>query len=53
MSEVRAHVERDLWPDVEDPAVKHPNSARMAHIRSTYDKMRAEGKTVPLIKAAS
>ncbi|ORX33818.1 putative transaldolase [Kockovaella imperatae] len=52
-NEVRAHVEQDLWPDVEDPATQHPFSARMIHIRDAYAKLRAEGKHVPLNKAAS
>ena len=52
-NEVRAHVEYGLWPDVEDPATQHPMAARMIYIRDTYAKMKAEGKTVPLNKAAS
>lgn len=52
-NEVRAHKEADLWPDVEDPATQHPMSARMIHIRDAYAKLKAEGKTVPLNKAAS
>ena len=51
--EVRAHVEQDLWPDVEDPATQHPFSYRMIHIRDAYAKLKAEGKHVPLNKAAS
>ncbi|KAK8869560.1 hypothetical protein IAR55_000127 [Kwoniella newhampshirensis] len=53
-NEVRAHVEVDLWPDVEDPATQHPFSFRMRHIRDTYDRLAKEtGKTQPLIKGAS
>ncbi|WWD16179.1 hypothetical protein CI109_100604 [Kwoniella shandongensis] len=53
-NEVRAHVENDLWPDVEDPATQHPLSFRMRHIRDTYDRLAKEtGKTQPLIKGAS
>ncbi|ORY28301.1 putative transaldolase [Naematelia encephala] len=52
-NETRAHVEPELWPDVEDPATQHPMSARMIHIRDTYAKFKAEGKHVPLNKAAS
>ncbi|OCF36384.1 transaldolase [Kwoniella heveanensis BCC8398] len=53
-NETRAHVEPELWPDVEDPATQHPMSARMRHIRDTYDRLAKEtGKTQPLIKAAS
>lgn len=52
-NETRAHAEYDLWPDVADPATQHPNSHRMTHIRQTYDQLKAQGKTVPLIKAAS
>jgi len=51
--EVRAHVEEDLWPDVEDPATQHPMANRMIHIRDTYRKLKKTGKTVPLNKAAS
>ncbi|GFZ45842.1 hypothetical protein JCM24511_03574 [Saitozyma sp. JCM 24511] len=53
-NEVRAHVEVDLWPDVEDPATQHPMSYRMIHIRDTYRKLAKEtGKTQPMIKSAS
>ena len=50
---MRAHVEQDLWPDVEDPATQHPMAYRMIHIRDAYAKLKAQGKHVPLNKAAS
>jgi transaldolase len=53
-NETRAHVQVELWPDVEDPATQHPMANRMIHIRDTYKKLAKEtGKTQPLIKAAS
>lgn len=52
--ETRAHVEMDLWPDVEDPATQHPMANRMIHIRQIYDKLAKDtGKPSPQIKAAS
>lgn len=52
--ECPAHVDPSIWPDVEDVATQHPMSARMRHIRDTYDRLAKEtGKTQPLIKAAS
>lgn len=53
-NETRAHVQVELWPDVEDPATQHPMANRMIHIRDTYKKLAKEtGKTQPLVKAAS
>ncbi|WRT67419.1 uncharacterized protein IL334_004390 [Kwoniella shivajii] len=53
-NECPAHVDPSIWPDVEDVATQHPMSARMRHIRDTYDRLAKEtGKTQPLIKAAS
>jgi transaldolase len=53
-NETRAHVQVELWPDVEDPATQHPMANRMIHIRDTYKRLAKEtGKTQPLIKAAS
>lgn len=52
--ETRAHVEMELWPDVEDPASQHPMANRMIHIRQTLDRLAKEtGKAQPHIKAAS
>lgn len=44
----------DKWPDVADPAVQHPMSARHAQIRAIYDKLGKEtGQRQPQIKTAS
>lgn len=53
-SETRAHVDVDLWPDVEDPATQHPMANRMIHIRQVYNQLAKDtGKPQPQIKAAS
>lgn len=52
-NEVKAHDDLTLWPDVEDPAVQHPMSARTIQILETYAKLRKEtGKEQPLLKQA-
>ncbi|KAF6839843.1 transaldolase b [Colletotrichum musicola] len=54
-NEVRAHDEPDtLWPNVEDPAMQHPMSARIVQIIETYKRLYKEtGKEQPLVKNAS
>ncbi|KAJ4294072.1 hypothetical protein N0V90_007761 [Kalmusia sp. IMI 367209] len=50
---VRAHSDTSLWPDVEDPATQHPNSARIWQILETYRRLYKEtGKEQPLLKNA-
>ncbi|KAJ4356391.1 uncharacterized protein N0V89_004424 [Didymosphaeria variabile] len=54
LNEVRAHSDTSLWPDVEDPATQHPNSARIWQILETYRRLYKEtGKEQPLLKNAS
>ncbi|KAL5383664.1 hypothetical protein DPSP01_005769 [Paraphaeosphaeria sporulosa] len=54
LNEVRAHSDTSLWPDVEDPATLHPNSARIWQILETYRRLYKEtGKEQPLLKNAS
>jgi len=51
--ETRAHNDRSLWPDVEDPATQHPMSPRIVQIQETYKRLYKEtGKEQPLIKHA-
>lgn len=53
-SETRAHDDRTLWPDVEDPATQHTMSARTLQILETYARLYKEtGKQQPLLKQAS
>lgn len=53
-NEVRAHADRRLWPNVEDPLTQHTNSGRMMQIIECYRKMEKEtGKQMPWIKSAS
>lgn len=53
-NETRAHNDRSLWPDVEDPATQHPMSPRIVQIQETYKRLYKEtGKEQPLIKHAS
>lgn len=41
------------WPNVDDPALKHPMSPRMVQIMQVYQKLREEtGKEQPLLKPA-
>lgn len=52
-AEVRAHSDTSLWPDVEDPATQHPNSARIWQILETYRRLYKEtGREQPLLKNA-
>ncbi|RXG48080.1 hypothetical protein VDGE_04527 [Verticillium dahliae] len=53
-NEVLAHDEPELWPNVKDPAVEHPMSARIVQIIETYKRLfRETGKDQPLVKNAS
>ncbi|KAI0474361.1 hypothetical protein F4859DRAFT_88314 [Xylaria cf. heliscus] len=53
-NENRAHRDRTLWPNVNDPAKEHPNSPRMIRIIETYKRLYKEtGKEQPLVKLAS
>ncbi|KAI1822160.1 hypothetical protein F4861DRAFT_551005 [Xylaria intraflava] len=53
-NENRAHSDRSVWPDVDDPAKEHPNSPRMLQIIETYKRLYKEtGKEQPFVKLAS
>ncbi|KAK7748163.1 hypothetical protein SLS53_001418 [Cytospora paraplurivora] len=53
-NENRAHDDLSLWPDVEDPATQHPNSARVVQMLDTYRRLYKEtGKPQPKMKLAS
>ncbi|KAL1975411.1 hypothetical protein VTN31DRAFT_3803 [Thermomyces dupontii] len=53
-NEIRAHDDRSLWPDVEDPATQHPMSPRIIQMLEVYRRLYKEtGKQQPLIKNAS
>ncbi|KZT56552.1 aldolase [Calocera cornea HHB12733] len=53
-NEIRAHFDKSLWPDVEDPAKEHPMSARVVHIVTTLHKLAQEtGERMPEVKLAS
>ncbi|KAL2204355.1 aldolase [Sarocladium strictum] len=53
-NETQAHDDLSLWPDVEDPATQHPNSARVFNIIETYKRLYKEtGREQPLVKNAS
>lgn len=53
-AETQAHDDLSLWPDVEDPATQHPNSARVFNIIETYKRLYKEtGREQPLVKNAS
>ncbi|KAF4345057.1 transaldolase B [Fusarium beomiforme] len=48
------HVDKEQWPNVEDPALEHPMSPRIVQIQQVYKRLREEtGKTQPLLKPAS
>ncbi|CAK7272092.1 hypothetical protein SEPCBS57363_004958 [Sporothrix epigloea] len=53
-NDVRAHADRSIWPAVGDPAVEHPNSARLVQILDLYRRQfAATGRRQPLVKNAS
>ncbi|KAJ5098126.1 hypothetical protein N7532_005127 [Penicillium argentinense] len=53
-NEVRAHDERELWPQSEDPALLHPMSPRLVQILETYKRLyRETGQEQPFLKNAS
>ncbi|CAK7267789.1 hypothetical protein SEPCBS119000_002730 [Sporothrix epigloea] len=53
-NDVRAHADRSIWPEVHDPAVEHPNSARLVQILDLYRRQyAATGQRQPLVKNAS
>ncbi|SCN91690.1 related to Transaldolase B [Fusarium fujikuroi] len=52
-SEIRTHLDPSLWPDVQDPALEHPFSHRIAQMVQAYKTLfAATGKEQPLIKNA-
>nr|RBQ96369.1 hypothetical protein FVER53263_20070 [Fusarium verticillioides] len=52
-NEIRTHMDPSLWPDVQDPALEHPFSHRIAQMVQTYKTLfAATGKEQPLIKNA-
>lgn len=52
-TEVRAHDDLKLWPNVEDPATQHTMSARIVQILETYRRLYKEtGKEQPFLKNA-
>lgn len=51
--EVRAHDERELWPQSDDPALLHPMSPRLVQILETYKRLYKEtGQEQPFLKNA-
>ncbi|KAL4756056.1 uncharacterized protein BDW70DRAFT_154486 [Aspergillus foveolatus] len=53
-NEVRANVDLDLWPNVDDPATQHTMSARIVQMLETFRRLyRESGKPQPLTKAAN
>ncbi|KAL1895697.1 hypothetical protein Sste5346_005168 [Sporothrix stenoceras] len=53
-NDVRAHDDRSIWPAVADPAVEHPNAARLVQILDLYRRLyAATGERQPLVKNAS
>lgn len=52
-AEVKAHDNRELWPQSDDPAMLHPMSARLVQILETYKRLYKEtGKEQPFLKNA-
>jgi hypothetical protein len=52
-NEIAAHFDTSLVPQTIDPALDHPNAARMVHIAETYRLLELEtGKRQPGVKAA-
>ncbi|KAK2474606.1 hypothetical protein H9L39_14566 [Fusarium oxysporum f. sp. albedinis] len=52
-NEIRTHLNPALWPDVQDPALEHPFSHRIAQMVQAYKTLfAATGKEQPLIKNA-
>lgn len=52
-TETRAHDDRSVWPDVDDPATQHPMSPRIVQMLEIYRRLYKEtGKQQPLIKNA-
>ncbi|KAF5651948.1 transaldolase [Fusarium sp. NRRL 25303] len=48
------HIDREQWPNAQDPALDHPMSSRIVQIQQIYKRLREEtGKTQPLLKPAS
>ena len=49
----RYHADANLWPNVKDPALEHPMSARLVQILETYKRLQKEtGKEQPMLKPA-
>ncbi|RKL01599.1 hypothetical protein BFJ68_g12248 [Fusarium oxysporum] len=52
-NEIRTHLNPALWPHVQDPALEHPFSHRIAQMVQAYKTLfAATGKEQPLIKNA-
>lgn len=52
-NEVKAHDDHKLWPNSEDPAIKHTMACRTLQILETYARMYAKtGQEQPLLKQA-
>ncbi|KAF5637404.1 transaldolase [Fusarium sp. NRRL 25303] len=52
-NEIRTHLDPSLWPDVQDPALEHPFSYRIAQMVQAYKTLfAATGKEQPLVKNA-
>ncbi|KAF4441437.1 hypothetical protein FACUT_2745 [Fusarium acutatum] len=52
-NEIRTHLDPSLWPDVQDPALDHPFSQRIAQMIQAYKTLfAATGREQPLIKNA-
>ncbi|KAL3480977.1 hypothetical protein BJX99DRAFT_272187 [Aspergillus californicus] len=53
-NEIAAYFDLSLWPDVSDPALEHPMSARSIHILEAYTELyRETGKEQPIMVIAS
>ncbi|KAL4861506.1 hypothetical protein BDV12DRAFT_207969 [Aspergillus spectabilis] len=53
-NEIAAYFDSSLWPDVADPALEHPMSARLIHILEAYTALYKEtGKEQPIMVIAS
>ncbi|KAL4879194.1 hypothetical protein BJY04DRAFT_194024 [Aspergillus karnatakaensis] len=53
-NEIAAYFDLALWPDVEDPALEHPMSARLIHILEAYTALyKKTGKDQPVMVIAS
>ncbi|PHH54837.1 Transaldolase [Ceratocystis fimbriata CBS 114723] len=53
-NEIKAHVDRTVWPELRDPAADHPMAPRVAQIYHVYRELYASsGTEQPRVKLAS